>query len=608
MEEEREELTKKYFPQIQHKCAEMGLQFVAVDMRWGITTEASDNAQTVNICLREIDRSDMFVCFFGQRYGWHQSAGHTDGLLQQNIDSALGKYPWLDNYRDRSVTELELLHGHLNNPGVLPSCVLFRDKQYDDAMLSVRKEKAVSYTIENDEAQEKLDNLKKKALALYFDYPNPLEGARLMFEEVMKYLENKVLTQNVEMSKREREFAPHKAFMASRTSQYAGKPEDFDTLDQKLKPPDSDQPQESPHMLVLGPAGSGKSALICNWLQERVAKQPDVLVVPYFIGCAPSTRNPEELLGFVYTELEYQLGDVSKGDKNTDSGKDYGDCTGDTTKPPEKPESSGEGDRSKTPHAIPNGDGAAKDSKSSSDSSDGVKAKEPARPKGKELQRAILKQLERAVETGKTVLLVFDAVNRLVAPSKTSKHLYWLPEKLPQGVVCVVATDETDQATLDILLTQRKYSTLKLLPLDEAVQRDICVQTLNHSGKELSEQQLSTITKAQQTANPLFLKTVLAELSIFGSFRQLDSKIKSLISVASIKELLHNCLERLEADYNVKEYNGNLVGEILAALEVSREGLTETQIMNIFNIHSHTWSPLCFAMEYFTISHRGKLG
>ncbi|KAK7481177.1 hypothetical protein BaRGS_00027610 [Batillaria attramentaria] len=167
-----------------HKCAEMGLQFVAVDMRWGITTEASDNAQTVNICLREIDRSDMFVCFFGQRYGWHQSAGHTDGLLQQNIDSALGKYPWLDNYRDRS--------------------------QYDDAMLSVRKEKAVSYTIENNEAQEKLDNLKKKvaqtkeqALALYFDYPNPLEGARLMFEEVMKYLENNVLTQNVEISKRE---------------------------------------------------------------------------------------------------------------------------------------------------------------------------------------------------------------------------------------------------------------------------------------------------------------------------------------------------------------------------------------------------------------------
>ena len=66
MEEEREELTRKYFPQIHHACNAKGLQFVAVDMRWGITAESSENAQVINICLREIDRSDMFVGFFGQ--------------------------------------------------------------------------------------------------------------------------------------------------------------------------------------------------------------------------------------------------------------------------------------------------------------------------------------------------------------------------------------------------------------------------------------------------------------------------------------------------------------------------------------------------------------
>ncbi|KAK7481187.1 hypothetical protein BaRGS_00027620 [Batillaria attramentaria] len=573
MEGEREELTRKYFPQIQHRCAEMGLQFVAVDMRWGITTEASDNAKTVEICLREVDRSDMFVCFFGQRYGWYQRAGQFDKLLQQNIDSALGKYPWLDGYRDRSVTELELLHGHLNNPGVLPSCVLFRDKQHDDEMRELHKNKVANYTVEDDEAKGKMDDLKKRvadtkaqALAVYFDYPNPLEGARLIFEEVMKYLENSVLTQNVEMSKREKEFAPHKAFMVSRTSLYAGKPEDFEALDRTLQPNDNRE-GESPHMLVLGPAGSGKSALICNWLQERVAKQPDVLVVPYFIGCAPNTRNPEQVLGFVHSELWHHLNEMSSDTAANIAATSTGDSSGDR----------------------------------------GVKAKEPPRPKGLELLRAVLRLLERVVEKGKTVLLVFDAVNRLVAPRKTSKHLYWLPEKLPQGVVCLVATDETDQATLDILLTQCKYDTVRLTPLDEALQRQICVETLAHSGKEFSDHQLKAIISAEQTANPLFLRTVLAELSIFGSFRQLDNKINSLISLASIKELLHNCLERLEADYNVKDYDGNLVGEVLSALALSMEGLTETEIMSIFNIHSHTWSPFCFAIEYFTVSHWGKL-
>ena len=66
MEDERIELTRKYFPRFHHACNAQGVQFVPVDMRWGITLEAADEAQVINICLREIDRSDVFVGFFGQ--------------------------------------------------------------------------------------------------------------------------------------------------------------------------------------------------------------------------------------------------------------------------------------------------------------------------------------------------------------------------------------------------------------------------------------------------------------------------------------------------------------------------------------------------------------
>ena len=66
MEEEREELTRKYFPQIHHLCNAHGIQFVAVDMRWGITKESAESAQVINICLGELDRSDIFIGFFGQ--------------------------------------------------------------------------------------------------------------------------------------------------------------------------------------------------------------------------------------------------------------------------------------------------------------------------------------------------------------------------------------------------------------------------------------------------------------------------------------------------------------------------------------------------------------
>ena len=66
LEEERELLTKQYWPELAHLCQKSGYEFVPVDMRWGITTELSSEAATITICLRELDRSDVIVGFFGQ--------------------------------------------------------------------------------------------------------------------------------------------------------------------------------------------------------------------------------------------------------------------------------------------------------------------------------------------------------------------------------------------------------------------------------------------------------------------------------------------------------------------------------------------------------------
>ena len=66
LEEEREILTKRHWPRIRTLCASRGIQLRIVDMRWGITHYASGLAQTALICLKEIDRSDIFVGFFAQ--------------------------------------------------------------------------------------------------------------------------------------------------------------------------------------------------------------------------------------------------------------------------------------------------------------------------------------------------------------------------------------------------------------------------------------------------------------------------------------------------------------------------------------------------------------
>ncbi|WP_411023413.1 hypothetical protein, partial [Salmonella sp. s51228] len=67
------------------------------------------------------------VGFYGMRYGWNG----TDPLLLRNFEDAKDDYPWILDYKDRSVTELEMRQGYLNKPGEVPSCFFFRDEEFD---------------------------------------------------------------------------------------------------------------------------------------------------------------------------------------------------------------------------------------------------------------------------------------------------------------------------------------------------------------------------------------------------------------------------------------------------------------------------------------------
>lgn len=46
----------KVLPPLQKFCKDRGVVLSVVDLRWGITTEQSNQGQTINICLKEIDR------------------------------------------------------------------------------------------------------------------------------------------------------------------------------------------------------------------------------------------------------------------------------------------------------------------------------------------------------------------------------------------------------------------------------------------------------------------------------------------------------------------------------------------------------------------------
>ena len=56
MHAEREELVKFTFPELRRRCRERQVEFVGVDLRWGITDEQKAEGQVLPICLEEIER------------------------------------------------------------------------------------------------------------------------------------------------------------------------------------------------------------------------------------------------------------------------------------------------------------------------------------------------------------------------------------------------------------------------------------------------------------------------------------------------------------------------------------------------------------------------
>src|SRR5947207_5351306 len=71
MHAERDHLNRLVFPELRDRCARHGVEFVAIDLRWGVTEEESQSGQALRICLEEIEHCrPFFVCLLGDRYGW----------------------------------------------------------------------------------------------------------------------------------------------------------------------------------------------------------------------------------------------------------------------------------------------------------------------------------------------------------------------------------------------------------------------------------------------------------------------------------------------------------------------------------------------------------
>ena len=106
MEKERTYFNENLVPKLNRICAERGVSFFSVDLRWGITEEDQLKGQVLPICLREIDKCrPFFIGILGSRYG----------SIMESIPFGIGeKIPWLLGKEGKSIAELEMLYAVLD--------------------------------------------------------------------------------------------------------------------------------------------------------------------------------------------------------------------------------------------------------------------------------------------------------------------------------------------------------------------------------------------------------------------------------------------------------------------------------------------------------------
>jgi nephrocystin-3 len=180
LQEEREHLMKKIFPEVRARCRERGVTFTEVDLRWGVTEEDVTSNRVIRTCLEEVDRSrPYFIGITGDRYGFVPKSADiaADPELVQ-------RFPWIPDAiaEGASLIDLEFRYGALNHnieDANTPRAFFYvrqrlwdRDSAAPDRMkLSAleRRTKARGYKVSGYQSADKLGEMIRAELLAILD-------------------------------------------------------------------------------------------------------------------------------------------------------------------------------------------------------------------------------------------------------------------------------------------------------------------------------------------------------------------------------------------------------------------------------------------------------
>lgn len=559
MHAERDYLVKKVFPELSLWCEQRKLRLVEIDLRWGITAAESTSQNTVRACLRNIDECrPFFLCFLGQRRGWVPGA-------EDISEGTYGEYPDVAGRAGKSsVTEMEIEHallapmrriaeeGEHHPDPTRHAAFLFRKDNFTDGLNEAQR-RIYTNAGEADEqlADRQLAKLKadiRGQTGYVFEYEGVWNPA-VKTHELLPEGEEAALGRLTDFFYPEGENRPPLSYLIlSVLKQFIEEEYPGREPDEELGPleHDFDQQQRIVDISAEGwVARPGEFAALDAYL-ENDSGGPCLL-------CAPVGAGKSSLLAN-WARKQQQAGRraIARFCRRSElSGNLYGLlCT------------------------LWRGE-----------------VGEDAPPTLAHMRAQFPAFLERLAQSGpEQTILILDGVDEL---NKGAELFSWLPAILPPRlkiVLSVNADDDTGRGIIEGFRARGNAAIAGVRPFEERVDKQRLIDSyLRRYLKSFDDAQLDAICGLPASANPLYLRVLLSELRMFGSFRQIDEEI--LRFGDSPEAAFDAVLARLERDVpdvyffpgaeNPEQYLQDpraLVAFLFGLLAASRQGLTEFEL------------------------------
>lgn len=560
MNAERDALTR-IFPQIKELCSQRNVEFIPLDLRWGITEEAAKEGRVIETCLREVEDSrPFFIGIIGNRYGWAPQ----EKDLGVYADSLKQQYPWIkDAIQNRmSITEMEIQHAVL----------MRKDNQQMNAAFYIRSDKMlVNDTFKetpDSEGDRKLRALKNAIRQQdqfpTNDYQSLDELAEMVLRDVTAFLDRTYPEKSVESFEEEAEKQERLLRNISKSliplDRYQQQIDQWITAKTKRD------------LLITGKVGIGKSYLLAQIVTQLRTKNEKVV----YVDCSEQ-EDIVKAMEYTTSEILFRLG--AKTRKQAEDESTLG-CLLSFIWGFIKlmfniiimPFRAAFGTQHSTQQAF---DNAVQDYSKSTQLS---------------IIKTHCKSIGKALKKNPNaiVYLAFDNLDHL---SGDELSIYTIFEGTNQ--VRILSTASSNTKTEIYLHNQQTTEVLRVTNLNTNQATHYVNSYLAQYGKSLDSggNQCKKILQSGVAGNPMLLGYVLELMVRFGSYEQLSDYINKLSEIKDESQLYELMLKHILAQFTNREQR-IVVQETIAAFALVNEGLSESEVQEIFSLKAMDWALL----------------